>query len=282
MKKIILFLIMILFTNTANANICEVTCPNINITEDESLLNKVTGMNFISKKITETAIEKEINDELNSKVKADIVLYTIKRLKNGEFKGLTIQGEKIKYKALSLTDFKAETICQYNKVVYKNNRIYFPIEIPFNYKAKITNNDIQNILTSEEFKKEIQQKPVKINGIKLFTIGAPSVEIKNGYIYFRIPLKTMFAKLSISFRADLEVENNKIVLKNITFGSKSNIIDDSMLSVLTDTVNPITYTMEEFNSKFCKIHITKAKIIDDKIETEGIFIINKNYGGEDE
>ena len=282
MKKIILFLIMLLFSNTANADICNVTCPNINITEDESLLNKVTGLNFISKKIIETAIEKEINEELNSKAKADLYIYTIKRLKNGEFKGLKLKSEQIKYKALSLTNFEAETICQYNKVIFKNNRIYYPIELPFKYKAEITNNDIQNILTSDEFQKEINHKGIKVNGAKLFTIGTPYVEIKNGYIYFRIPLKTIFAKLSISFKANLAVENNKIVLKNTTFNSKSNIIDDSMLSELIDSVNPITYKMEEFKSKFCKIHITNAKIIDDRIETEGIFIINKNYGGEDE
>ncbi len=282
MKKIILFLIIILFSNTANADIYEVTCPNINITENESLLNKVTGMNFISKKIIETAIEKEINEELNSKANADLKIYSVKKLKNGEFKGLKLKSEQIKYKALSLSNFEAETICQYNKVIFKNTRIYYPMELPFKYKAEITNNDIQNILTSDEFQKEINHKSIKVNGVKLFTIGTPFVEIKNGYIYFKIPLKTMFAKISISFKADLEVENNKIVLKNITFGSKSNIIDDSMMSDLIDSVNPITYKMEKFKSKFCKIHITKAKIIDDKIETEGIFIINKNYGGEDE
>ena len=119
MKKIILFLIIILFSNTANADICEVTCPNINITENESLLNKVTGMNFISKKIIETAIEKEINEELNSKANADLKIYSVKKLKNGEFKGLKLKSEQIKYKALSLSNFEAETICQYNKVIFK-------------------------------------------------------------------------------------------------------------------------------------------------------------------
>lgn len=286
MNKIIVFLIMLLFINTAqaDADICQVVCPikDTNTIKDETFINKYTGMSFLSKKMVELAVEKEINSELNSKANAELKIFNIKSLKNGEFKGIKLHSESIKYKALSLSDFEAETICSYNKIVYKNNRLYYPFELPFKYRANITNKDIQNILSSEDFQKEINQNPVKINGIKLFTIQPPSVEIKNGNIYFRIPLKTMFAKISISFKANIEVENNKIVLKNITLGSKSNIIDDSMLPNLIDYVNPITYRMEEFNSKFCKIHITKAKIVNDKIETEGIFIINKNYGGENE
>ena len=179
---------------------------------------------------------------------------------------------------LSLTDFYAQSICPFNKVVYTNKRIYFQHDIPFKYKAKITNTDIQNIIQSKEFQNELKRSSIKINGVKVFEFKQPIVEIKNNKLFFQIPVKTMFGSVKIKFYTDIEVQNDKIVLKNITFSSKSNIISDSMLEPVLTTINPISYETKSLNGKFCNIHITEAKISDNIIYINGIFIINKNYG----
>ena len=84
--------------------------------------------------------------------------------------------------------------------------------------------------------------------------------------------------VDIKFKADIEVENNKIVLRNIAFNSKSNIINNDIIAPLLATINPIAYEIDEANGKFCKLLITKAIIHGDEIKTNGVLVINKNIG----
>lgn len=279
-KKFLLILIIFIFSLSATAKECEIICPSEStyIIENEKLYNKITGLNFVSKQIAETIIEKELKEELNSKVKTKLDIFSIKRLKKGEFKALTLNGKKIQYKSLSLSNFYAETICPYNKIYYKKGRIYYPKDLPLKYKATITNEDIKNVIESSEFQNELKRTAVKFNNNTAIHFESPDVKIKDNKLLFSIPLQTFLGKLKISFASDIEVKNNTIMLKNITFNKKSNIINYDILSPFINNINPIKYEINTFKSKYCKIYITKAKISDNIIETEGIFIINKNYG----
>ncbi len=278
------FLILIfLFIPLASfSSDCNIICPKetFDIQKSESIFNKVTGAYFASKKIAEIAIQRELNDELNSNFKVNLDIFSVKLLKQGKFKGLILKSDTLKYKAVSISNFYAETICPFNSVLYKNKRLYYPEELPLKFNGTITNNDLQNIISSNEFQKELQKTDLAVNGQNLFKVNSPNVEIKNNQIYFKIPLKMLFGTIKIKAFADIEAKNNKIVLKNITLGKKSNIISDSMLGAILNTTNPISYETSMINGKFCKIYIRKAEIIDDKINIDGIFIINKNYGGE--
>ena len=179
MKKIILFiaLFILISPSFANSN-CEVVCPtqSLKIIEKESLLNKLTGMNFLSKKIVEYAIQKELKSELNFDVQADLDIFSIKRLKKGEFKGLFFKGENLKYKAFSFSNFKAQTICPYNKIVYQDKKIYYPHNLSFKFTGQITNQDLQNIVNSYEFQKELSKATINILGVESFKVLTPKVK----------------------------------------------------------------------------------------------------------
>ena len=282
MKKIILT-IFLLISIQAFASECEYNCPSpVDNIENETIINKVTGVNFLTKKIIESLIEKELNGELNSDIKAQLTLFNVKRTKQGEFKALKLASKKILYRALSLTDFEAQSICEYNKVIYKEKKLYYPYDLPFKFSGKITNEDIQNTINSAEFQKELQRNYIKVNGIKMFEALSPQVVLKDNRAYFTIHLKTLFARINISFSAQIEAENNKIVLKDITFNSKSNIINESMSDSLTKDFNPISYQTKVLEDKHGKIDIKSAKISGDEILINGIYTIKQNYGGVNE
>lgn len=270
-----------LLATISYANTCSVTCPSeaIKIIENENILVKVSGINFLTKKVIETAIEKELKDELNSKFNADLNIFTVKRLKNGEFKSLLLKSENFKYKAMSVSDFKAETICPYNQVIYQNKKIYYPNDLAFKFNANITNNDIKNIIKSTEFQKQIQRSSIKINGFTTVQVYEPTVTIDNGNLNFTLPIKTFLSEKPFEFKikSNIEVTNNKIVLKDTTFSSNSNIINIDMLGSIINQINPVAFQIDSINSKYCKIYITSAKIQGNVIKTEGMFIINKNY-----
>ncbi len=281
MKKIICTLICILISLTAYGNSCNVTCPSetMKVIEDENVFLKVTGINFLTKKIVETAIEKELKDELNSKFNADLDIFTLKRLKNGEFKNLLLASDNFRYKAMSISDFKAETICPYNQIIYKNKKVYYPNDLPFKFNANITNNDIKNIIKSKEFQKQIQRSAVKINGFTTLEVQEPIVTINNGQLEFSIPIRTFLSNepFIMNLKSNIEVANNKIMLKDTTFSTNSNIINIDILGGIINQVNPVAFQINSIDSRYCKIYITSAKIQGNIIKTEGIFIINKNY-----
>ena len=281
MKKIICTLICILISLSAYGNSCNVTCPSetMKVIEDENVFLKVTGINFLTKKIIETAIEKELKDELNSKFNADLDIFTLKRLKNGEFKNLLLVSDNFRYKAMSISDFKAETICPYNQIIYKNKKVYYPNDLPFKFNANITNNDIKNIIKSKEFQKQIQRSAVKINGFTTLEVQEPIVTINNGQLEFSIPIRTFLSNepFIMNLKSNIEVANNKIMLKDTTFSTNSNIINIDILGGIINQVNPVAFQINSIDSRYCKIYITSAKIQGNIIKTEGIFIINKNY-----
>ena len=98
---------------------------------------------------------------------------------------------------------------------------------------------------------------------------------------FTLPISTFLIKkpINIKFKSNIEIKEGKIVLKNITFGSKRNIISSDILSPVIEAINPFVYELNSINGKFCNISVTNAKIVGDSIKVDGILRINKNYGG---
>jgi len=272
-KFFLTFLILLIIP--MNKGICDINCPTscLNIIEKENMFNKITGISFTSKKIAEAIIEKEINEELESKIKADLEIFNVRRLKRGEFKSLTLQSKNIRYKAFSMSDFYAQTICPYNHIIYRKSRIYYPDDLPFKYKGSITNQDIQNTLNSKEFQNELKRLPANF-------VKTPNVTLKNNKIYFNIPIDTILGEIKINLHADIEVENNKIVLKNISSSSLKGLLNNNLIGQIIEKINPVNYEINALNTKYCKIFITKVKISDNIINTEGVFTIKKNYDGE--
>ena len=249
---------------------------------DNQTVNKISAYGFIAKKIVEKAIEIELKQEFDSKFNADLTVEGFDKLKSGEFKSLILKSNNVKYDALSVTNFVASTKQIKNKIIYKDKKVYFPIEIPFDFKGVITNDDINFALNSVKFKKQLEKATVKVSGKKLFSFDVPTIELKNSLLYATLPVKSMLFKnsMNLNFYADVEVENNKIILKNITFTQKSNIINSELLVSLFADSNPISFELTKTNSKYCKLDLSKAKITGDKIDLSGTFTLNKNYSEE--
>ncbi len=279
MKKFISALILVFCLSQISALAQEIVCPIYNDESQvkETFFNNVSGISFFSKKIIEMIIENELKEELGSDFKAELKIFNLKKLKFGEFKALELKSNNIQYRALSLSDFSAKTICDYNKIIYINKKVKYPMPIPFKYSAKITNDDIKNIITSEEFQKELKR-----NESKPLYVKTPNVEIKSDKIYFIIPIKTFIGSFKIKLSCNIKVEDNKLVLTNTTFSSKSNIISESMINSLLEEINPMQYITSALNGKYYKVDIQKAQIVSDEIKIDGTFVINKNYGGDNE
>ena len=278
----IVIIILILVFSVIPSYAIEYSCPdeNLFISKNENFLNRISGINLSYKKIIEMIIEKELGEELNSSINANLKIYSLKGIQNGEFKSLNLKSKQINYRGFSISDVNADTICKYNKILNKKSKIYYPYDLPFIYTAKITNEDIMNALSSTTFNQALENNPILINKKALIKIYNPKIEIKNNKLYFIIPIKTKIGSIKLNFSSDIAVENNVIMLTNIMPENSYGILNNIFITLLADIINPLKYELDTINSKYCKIYITNAKIFDNIINVEGIFIIKKNYTGD--
>ncbi len=281
MKKILVLIAFMLLVNPCFANDCNVVCPfeNIKVVDNEKLINKVSGVNYLTKQIAEFIIQKELKSELKSNFTANLDIYNVHTLKQGEFKALTLKSKKIKYKALNMTDFVAKTLCPHNQVIYENHKLYYPNDLAFKFTSKITNDDINAVLNSYEFKTELTKNTLSYGNKKLFEVQTPKVILNGDDVHFTIPVYSFIwsKPYELNLKTNIEVKDNKLAIKNAEVLSKSNIISVSMLSELVNKINPLAYEFNSIDTKYCKILITNAKIENSELNIDGIFIINKNY-----
>ena len=282
MKKLLFSIALIFVLSFFIENVVMASSDNSSkLINKESIINKVTGFGFISRNIAEFIIQKEINEELNSDVKANLEIFSVKNLKNGIFKSLVLKSKQLKYKALSATDVTVSSVNSYNEILYKNGKLQFPTNLDFKYTATVTNDDIQNVINSIEFQNELARSTLSYRGVNGVKFETPKVSIENGFLNFTMPITSFLIKkpINIKFKADIEIKEGKILLKNVTFNSKRNIISSDILAPVINAINPLAFEVNSINGKFCNISVTNAKIIGDSIKADGILRINKNYGG---
>ena len=276
--SIVFIFVSFLFVENFAVASCE---NNAKLVDKESIINKVTGFGFISRNIAEAIIQKEINEELDSNVKANLEIFSVKNLRNGIFKSLALKSKQLKYKALSAKDVTVSTIDSYNKILYKNGKLRFPTDLDFKFTATITNEDIKNVINSIEFQNELARSTLSYRGVNGVKFETPEVYIEDGFLNFTMPITSFLIKkpINIKFKANIEINEGKILLKNITFNSKRNIIGSDILEPVISAINPLAFELNSINGKFCNISVTNAKIVGNSINADGILRINKNYGG---
>lgn len=277
MKKIILLFIILVLNCSFSYSAGTIYNTDTDVITS-GLLSKIPGVNFATTKIYEKMIQIQLNKELDAKFSVNLDIFNFDMLKQGIFKSVKVSAPHISYKGLSLSELTAYTLNDKNRIIYKDKKIYYPEEMPFYFEGKIGNDDIQNILSSDIFLKKLNAVNEKYS--MFFEINVPAVEINSGRIYFDIPVSTIFRKkpVRIKLNSDVYVENNEIVLKNIAFSSKGNIIDINKFDKIAENLNPLKFKQGSLKSSFCNINIKSAKIEDDKINILGELFINANYG----
>ena len=276
MKK--LFVLMLLVScGSAYAQDCMSYCVSAPAVKENS--GFWAKMNAAPKKVVEFAIAKDLKKQFNADFNVKLDIFGLKKLTGGEFKKLDITSPSLQYEGLSVSNFHAATVCPYNKVIYKHGRTYYPNPMPMAFTSEITDKDLENIVKSEEFKKNVLQAGISVNGHSIVKLLEPTIKIKDSRVHVLFPVKTMFSKkpVNLNMIAGVEVSEDKIMLKDISFSKNSNIIGIDIADYFAK--HPISIANSALDNKFCKIYISKAKISGNIIKSEGVFVIKKDYGG---
>ena len=202
MKKAIVLLFLIFLFNQVQASdyskYCSTNSPKRTFGGN---LASLSGVNLLTRNIAESVISKAIKDETNSKFKIKINNFYGTNILNGEIKSIKATSKKYAYEGIYLTDTSVETICPYNHINYKDEKLYFLENMVLEYSTILTKEDIHNILIS----KKIDSKIASIlSGIERYGAIFPILN-----------------KMSIPIKID---DNNKAKLKIAKF----EIVDNSL------------------------------------------------------
>lgn len=272
MKKILILLISLCILSPVFAKADK--------TSVEYLRNRkhLAVMNPIAEKIAEKAIKKAIKKECGGKYKVEFDGYTLGSMKIGIFKNLIITGKNLEVEGIEIPYLQLKSITDYNWIDYRQEPMAYKSDMEFAYSLHLDEDSVNYALKNKKYKEKID----KINNIAypLFTLYDTKIKIKNDKLYlimeYNLPLSPFKKNKVFIVSTSLEVDNSKIIARNINFDKSYGNLSLKKVGNLINMLDPLTFTLSLIESKDCQGRVDSVKIIDDIIEINGRIYIKKS------
>lgn len=290
MKKIIFILFCLAFLNFKGfaldySSYCSSETPSKNF---KGNMASLTGTNFLARKIAAYEISKELKKTTNSKMKVKISNFYGISLTDGIFKDLSLNGENFQYDGMIISKMNAKTLCPYNHIQYKDDRISYIENMVLNYSVDMTQEDLNKSLKSNKF----QQMINKVNSDKvlsnLLKIENPALELQKDKLILKYKVTPIpstnspfsFAKnfvkpFNIKVGAGLKISDNRIELCDFDLNSIK--MDYSYFLPFINMLNPADSKIKLDKYNEGELKIDDVKIDTSKISINGtIIVMGKN------
>lgn len=242
--------------------------------------SNITGQNFIAEKVGESLIKKAVKKNIISgNIKSDLKSYSVRDLKAGRFKSITITGSDVNVQGIQISSFKAKTLCDFNYIAEdKNGDIIIKENIPMAITAVITEDDLNKTMNSSDYKRLINDINSLGSNFNIFQITSTSIKLKNDKMYYVLKYSMPFMRKTkeVVITADVQVENGKIKLANTTMQNNSVSLDVDKFSKLMNYINPLDFSAKILENKDAKFNIENIKIEDKKITIDGKMTVQKD------
>jgi len=283
MKKLILLLSLIIFSTTQAFAACDystycATQPYDLSAKSGEIVSNLTGMTFLSEKIAESILKKEIKKATKENFKVELKTYSAQDLAHGRFKSLKISGKNLIIDDAYLTSFEAKTLGNFNYIDLSNNSVKFKENMVMGFNIEISNTDLKKTIQSTDYLKMLNKVNLSGMGITFFKLQGADVELKNNKLYFTINVTSpLSAKpLPVVVSSDLKVEDGNIVVTKVHLVNLYTVIDLSKATAILNILNPLTFSTDILSNKNSKMSVQTVNIIGDRIFITGNILIPKN------
>ena len=242
-----------------------------------SFFSSITGLNFTRSKISEAVIEKSINKSIKGgKLNVTLDSYSAKDLANGIFKSIQVSGKNVSIDGIYFSSLEVKSLCEFNYIEYDNKgNLAFKEDFPMSFSVQVSNDDINNTMQSEKYKKIISN--INILGISGIKITSTKASVRGNKFYYAFNINIPFMKeRKVELTADLKVKEGKIDFHNTRLVSDSFKLDLKKLDFLLDYINPLDFSVHVFENKNAKVYIKNITIKNNIINADGIIIIPKD------
>lgn len=249
-------------------------------------LSSVSGMNFLARNIAENRIEAALKKETGSKFKVKIDGFFGSSTLSGAFKSFNAQSKNYHYKNFYASNLELSTICPYNKVSYKDNKLLFDENLVLKYSTEITQQDLDKTLEMSDYHKSIEEMNSNKLISSLFKIQNSKITIRDNRLVFKyevLPLAkydlySLIGKtpkpIDIIFGANLKVEDNKVQLCDFDLNSFKTSYQ--MFLPIINLLNPLNYKVSLDKNTKGDLKIENVKIADSKIKIDGYVLVPKS------
>ena len=285
MKKILVLLILMIvnpvFAGSVDyGNMCPVNPYKSSVTP-----SKIVGMNWLSEKIAQGIIKKELQKETKGKFKVTIKSRGMGDLLSGKFNYLSMTGKDLNVEGSYISKFTSTTVCDYNSVKLTKDNIFFRENMVLNYEMEIDNEALEKSLKNNETINSLKNQNITLThpllkNVNVAKISDINLKIRNNKIYFMLKLTTPFVTkpISITVSSGINVKNGRIQLTGLK-SINNKVVDNERLYYMLEKINPLAFTSEIMNNKNAKVSIDSAKILNDVIIIKGLVLIPKNCEG---
>ncbi len=244
-------------------------------------ITAITGMNFLSRTIANSVVKSELKKSTGAKgFKVKMNSFSAKDLAGGRFKGLDISGQNLDFDGVYVTDFKANTVCDFNYVKATSKDIKFKENFIMKYNMTISDVDLRKTLLSKNYLTFLNSLNLKVGALNLMELKDVDVKLKADKFYFTLKMNNqIFGKnipVNLNLSSKMKIENGQFKASEVTLENFNQKVSLTQLTNVLNLINPLNFTVDVLNNKNTKVALNNFDIKGNNIMLDGTVFVPKN------
>lgn len=244
-------------------------------------LTAITGMNFLSRAIANSVVKSELKKSTGAKgFKVKMNSFSAKDLAAGRFRGLDISGDNLDFDGVYVTQFNANTVCDFNYVKATTKDIKFKENFIMKYNMTISDVDLRKTLLSKNYLTFLNSLNIKIGPMNLMELKDVDVKLKADKFYFILKMNNQIfgrnVPVTLNMSSKMKIENGQFKVSEVTFENFNQKISLTQLTNVLNLINPLNFTVDVLNNKNTKLALNNFDIKGNKIMLDGTVFVPKN------
>lgn len=246
-------------------------------------LTAITGMNFLSRAIANSVVKSELKKSTGAKgFKVKMNSFSAKDLAAGRFRGLDISGDNLDFDGIYVTQFNANTVCDFNYVKATTKDIKFKENFIMKYNMTISDVDLRKTLLSKNYLTFLNSLNIKVGPMNLMELKDVDVKLKADKFYFILKMNNQIfgrnVPVTLNMSSKMKIENGQFKVSEVTFENFNQKISLTQLTNVLNLINPLNFTVDVLNNKNTKLALNNFDIKGNKIMLDGTVFVPKNTG----
>lgn len=244
-------------------------------------ITAITGMNFLSRTIANSVVKNELKKSTGAKgFKVKMNSFSAKDLVDGRFKGLNISGKNLNFDGVYVTDFSANTVCDFNYVKATTKDIKFKENFIMKYNMTISDVDLRKTLLSKNYLTFLNSLNIRVGALNLMELKDVDVKLKADKFYFTLKMNNqIFGKnipVNLNLSSKMKIESGQFKASEVTLENFNQKVSLTQLTNVLNLINPLNFTVDVLNNKNTKVALNNFDIKGNNIMLDGTFFVPKN------
>lgn len=280
MKRLFLLIIFMGFFTTPTFAYCNyqnqcATSPYANPNAG-MVFADATGANNFVETFANSLIKNELKKATNQDFEVAIKVFGLNELLQGQFKSLTVSGKDIEIEGFHFSSIKAQTLCPYNRIDINTKPVSIKENLVLGVSAELTAQNLKDTLDYSNYSYQFSKIDVSDLGLSAFRVYSPTIEVKDGKLYFTINATPVgYKPMDISIGANINASKGRLLTSQVEFINMYTGFELTQFSKLLGKYENLNFKFKLIGNKESELQVEDIKINGDKIYLNGTIFIPK-------